>query len=67
MTSYWPTCDATIFPRILTRARALETIEINRLLTKRQRRREAVSERVGIIIANLLALASLIVSILKHT
>jgi len=67
MTSYWPTCDATIFPRILTRARALETIEINRLLTKRQRRREAVSELVGIIIANLLALASLIVSILKHT
>jgi hypothetical protein len=43
-----------------------QAIEINRLLTKRQRRREAIPEWVGIIIANLLALASLIVSIFKH-
>jgi hypothetical protein len=44
-----------------------QAIEFNRLLTKRRKRREAIPVWVGIIIANLLALASLIVSILKHT
>ena len=42
-----------------------QAIEINRLITKRKARQEAFPEWVGIIIANLLALASLIVSILK--
>ena len=42
-----------------------QAIEINRLLTDRKARREAIPQWVGIIISNLIALAALIVSLFK--
>jgi hypothetical protein len=42
-----------------------QAIEINRLLTDRKARREAIPQWAGIIVSNLIALAALIVSLFK--
>ena len=47
------------------RKSTMQAIEINRLLTERKARRQALPQWIGIVVSNLIALAALIVSLLK--